>query len=424
MMAVMLILFLVLILIGVPIAWGTGLATVLFIETNNAIPISLLAQRIFKTSDSFSLLAIPLFMLAGEFMNGGGITKRIVELASKWVGHITGSLGHVTVLASMLFASMSGSSAASAASIGGMLIPTMKEKGYDGGYAVAVTSCASVMGPIIPPSIAFVVYASLTGDSISSLFLGGIIPGILMGLALMILCYTIAKKNHYPVEKKATWGERFAALGHSILALLMPIIILGGIMSGIFTATEAGGIGVVYGLIVGLVTKELKIKKIPEILINAAKTTTCIMMIMGTSQVLAWILTSAQLPQKMTMLFMGISNNATVTFLLLMLLILFLGCFMVDAAIMPIMAPLMMPIIRNFGINPIHFGVVINMVAVAGGVTPPVGNLLYIACGIAKESVMKAAKALIPFLIAILAAMVLCALIPGLVTFIPSMVGG
>lgn len=290
MLVFMLVLFIILILIGVPIAWGTGFATLVYIESSSNIPLTLLAQRMFKTSDSFSMLAIPLFMLAGEFMNGGGITKRIVELASKWVGHITGSLGHVTVLASMLFASMSGSSAASAASIGSMLIPSMKQKGYDGEYAVAVTATASVMGPIIPPSIAFVIYSSLSGESIGQLFMGGILPGILMGFCLMFLCYWFAKRRHYPVEPKASWKERFLALKHSFLAIMMPVIILGGIMTGIFTATEAGCIGVVYGLIVGLVTGELKVKRIPEILVNAAKTTANIMMIMGTSQVLGWIL--------------------------------------------------------------------------------------------------------------------------------------
>lgn len=424
MIAIMILVFLVLILIGVPIAWGTGLATLLYISSTDNIPIMLLAQRVFKASDSFSLLAIPLFMLAGEFMNGGGITKRIVMLANKWVGHITGSLGHVTVLASMLFASMSGSSAASAASIGGMLIPTMKEKGYDGGYAVAVTACSSVLGPIIPPSIAFVVYASLTGDSISQLFLGGIVPGILMGLCLMVLCYVIAKKNGYPVEPKSSWKERFIALKQSIFALLMPVIILGGIMSGIFTATEAGCVGVIYGIIVGFITRELKLNKIPGILINAAKTTSAIMMIMGTSQVLGWILVSAQVPQKLTTAFLQLSDNPTVVFLLILLLILFLGCFMVDAAIAPIMVPILLPIVKAYGINLLQFGIVFNMMTVAGGVTPPVGNLLYISSSIADVPVLKAAKSVVPFLGALIVAMLLCVAFEPLVTFIPYHMGG
>ena len=423
MVSTMLVIFLVLILAGIPIAWGTGLATVFYIQSQPNLPIALLAQRMFKSSDSFSLLAIPLFMLAGEFMNGGGITKRIVALASTLVGHITGSLAHITILASMLFASMSGSSAASAASIGSMLIPTMKEKGYDGGYAVAVTACASVMGPIIPPSIAFVIYASMSGDSISDLFMGGVIPGILMGLCLMIIAYVLAKKGGYPVEKKATWAERGEALKHSIAAVLMPVIILGGIMTGIFTATEAGCIGLVYGIIVGFLTKELKLKNIPTILLNAAKTTANIMMIMGTSQVLGWILVSAQLPQKLTKFFTTVSSNPTVAFLMMLLLILFLGCFMVDAAIMPIMTPLLLPVVKAMGINQLQFGVVVNMMAVAGGVTPPVGNLLYIAAGIADVSVVKAAKAIVPFLAALLIAMLLCVFFPPLVTFVPGLVG-
>ena len=244
-----------------------------------------------------------------------------------------------------------------------------------------------------------------------------------MGLCLMVLCYIVAKKNGYPVEPKAPWSERFAVLKKSILALLMPIIILGGIMCGIFTATEAGCVGVVYGIIVGFITKELRINSIPTILLNAAKTTSAIMMIMGTSQVLGWILVSAQVPQKLTAAFLNLSDNPTVVFLLILLLILFLGCFMVDAAIAPIMVPILLPIVKAYDINLLQFGIVFNMMTVAGGVTPPVGNLLYISSSIADVPVLKAAKATAPFLGALLVAMLLCVFFPQLVTFIPNLMG-
>ncbi len=424
MVVVMILIFLGLLLLGVPIAFGTGIGTVVYLLSHKSLSLLVLAQRMWTSMDSFSMLAIPMFMLAGSLMNGGGITKRIVHLCDKLVGHITGSLGHVTILASMLFASMSGSASASCAAIGGMLIPSMKEKGYDPDYAAGVTAVASIMGPIIPPSIAFIIYSSMSGDSVGKLFMGGVIPGILIGLSMMVFAYLIAKRRRFPVEPKATWGQRGRALVKSIPALLMPVIIMGGIMGGICTATEAGAVACAYGFVVGLVTKELDLKKLPSVLCDAAETTAMVLMIMGTSQVFGWLLTMEKIPQKLAAAVQTITTDPTMVFALLMLIILFLGCFMIDAAVMMIMTPLMLPIVKAVGIDTVHFGVVINMMAVAGGLTPPVGNMLYIASNIAGISAMKTVKGMMPFLVAVFLVMALCVLLPQLTTFLPGLLAG
>ncbi|MDR1625307.1 MAG: TRAP transporter large permease [Spirochaetia bacterium] len=421
MIALMLLSFLVLMLLGIPMAFSTAGAVILYI-LNSGISPELVPQRFFTTANNFAIMAIPLFMIAGELMNAGGITKRIVRLSSALVGHIRGSLAHVTIVASMIFAGMSGSSAAACASVGSMLIPVMKNEGYDAEFGAAVTCCAACLGPIIPPSITFVVYGSVTGDSIGKLFLGGIIPGVIMGACLMVIAFIIAQKRGYPIKPKSTWKERYLSLKSSIAALMMPVIIMGGILSGVFTATEAGAVGVAYGLLIGILCKELTPKVIVKVFINGAMTTAAIMLVMASSQILGWILTSIHLPQQLTQMLLGISHNPKIIIFVILGILLFLGCFMIDAAIIPIMAPLFMPVVKQYGIDPIHFGVVMSMMTVTGCVTPPVGNNLYIACGISGAPVGKTVRDVIPFVGALLASMIIVTMFPKLVTFIPDMV--
>lgn len=309
--ALMLISFLVMVLIGVPITFATGSAVMFYLVLGGEIPGTLLVQRMYNSSVSFTMLAVPLFIIAGELMNKAGITKRIVRLSSALMGHIRGSLAHVTILASMIFAGMSGSSVAAASSVGGMMIPAMKEDGYDAGFSAALTACSATMGPIIPPSIAFIIYSSITGDSVGKLFLGGVIPGIIMGLSLMVIAYIIAKKRNYPIHERSSAAEKISAVRGSVLAVMMPVIILGGIMSGIFTSTEAGAVGLLYGLLVGLLTKELPLKEIPSVLINGALTSASIMYIIATSQALGWLLTIARLPQALVAFLAGLTSNST-----------------------------------------------------------------------------------------------------------------
>jgi C4-dicarboxylate transporter DctM subunit len=416
------IMFLVLIFAGIPISFATGLATGIYLLFSH-LPIVVIPMRIFNTIDSFSLMAIPLFMLAGELMNSGGITKRIVEFSSTLVGHITGGLAHVTIVASMIFAGMSGSCTAAGASVGSMMIPALKKDGYGEDFGVAVTAAAAVIGPVIPPSIIMVIYASCTGASVGKLFIGGVIPGIIIGILLMIVAYIISKKRGYK-PRYAKWvGPRavLKAFWYSLPALLLPIIIIGGILGGVFTATEAGVIGVVYATIIGFYFKEIKITDLKRIFLNAAKTSANILFLMGTSAILGWILTRIQLPQTMTTFLVGISNNPTTLTLIMVAFVLFLGCFMTDAAIVPILAPLLLPVIKQVGIDPIMFGVVLCTTAVAGNLTPPVGGLLYVTSAIGNVPVMKTAGAVLPFLLAIVVALVLCTLFPPLVSFLPSL---
>lgn len=420
---VMLISFLVMVLIGVPITFATGSAVMLYLVMGGDIPGTLLAQRMYNSSASFTMLAVPLFIIAGELMNKAGITKRIVRLSTALMGHIRGSLAHVTILASMLFAGLSGSSVAAASSVGGMLIPAMKEDGYDAGFGAAVTACSACMGPIIPPSIAFIIYSSITGDSVGKLFLGGIIPGIIMGISLMVIAYVISKKRNYPVRERSSTSEKVAAVKGSALAILMPVIIVGGIMTGIFTSTEAGAIGLLYGLLVGLLTKELPLKEIPSILINDALTSASIMYIIATSQALGWILTIERLPQALVAFLSSLTSNSTAIIFIILGTLLIMGCFLVDTAMITIMTPLFIPIVKQYGIDPIQFGVVMVMMTTVGGITPPVGNLLFVASGIAETPVLRTAKAMVPFAGALLISMALCALIPPLVTFLPNLLG-
>ena len=420
---VMLISFLVMVLIGVPITFATGSAVMQYLVMGGDIPGTLLAQRMYNSSASFTMLAVPLFIIAGELMNKAGITKRIVRLSTALMGHIRGSLAHVTILASMLFAGLSGSSVAAASSVGGMLIPAMKEDGYDAGFGAAVTACSACMGPIIPPSIAFIIYSSITGDSVGKLFLGGIIPGIIMGISLMVIAYVISKKRNYPVRERSSTSEKVAAVKGSALAILMPVIIVGGIMTGIFTSTEAGAIGLLYGLLVGLLTKELPLKEIPSILINGALTSASIMYIIATSQALGWILTIERLPQALVAFLSSLTSNSTAIIFIILGTLLIMGCFLVDTAMITIMTPLFIPIVKQYGIDPIQFGVVMVMMTTVGGITPPVGNLLFVASGIAETPVLRTAKAMVPFAGALLISMALCALIPPLVTFLPNLLG-
>ena len=405
MIVAMLLGFIVLIFLGVPITFSTGIAAAVYLLAGGDIPPMVVCQRMYTSSASFAMLAVPLFMIAGELMNKAGITKAIVRLSSALIGHIRGSLAHVTILSSALFAGMSGSSVAAASSVGGMMIP-----------------CAATMGPIIPPSIAFIIYASITGDSVGKLFLGGVMPGILMAICLMTIAYVVSVKKKYPIHERSTWGERGRAFVGSIGALMMPVIIMGGILSGIFTSTEAGAVGLAYGLCYGLVTKSMKLKDLPGVIYNGALTSAAVMFIIATSQALAWLLTVGRVPQLLVNFMTGLTDDPTVIILIVLLVLLIMGCFLVDAAMITIMTPLFIPIVKAYGIDPIQFGVVMVMMTTTGGITPPVGSLLFVASGTANVPIMKTAKAMIPFAAALIFAMVLCACVPQIVTFLPNLV--
>lgn len=421
MLTLMIIVFFGCMLIGVPMAYSAGLATISYVLTSG-IPLTVLAQQMFVSADNFSMIAIPLFILAGDFMNNGGITKAIMHFARALVGHIRGSLAHVTILANMMFAAMSGSANAACAVMGSMMIPEMKDEGYDDGFACAVTASSSILGPIIPPSIIFVLYGSITGTPVSSLLVAGIVPGVLIGLFFMIAAYLFARVHKYPTSAHVSWKERLSAFVHAIPALMAPLIIVGGILSGIFTATEAGAIAALYALIVGLVTKQLTVKVMWRSVLNAAKVTAAILFMTGTAKAFAWVLTSRQIPQKLAAAIMSISSNQFTFFLLTVLFLLLIGCFIVETASVPILAPIFAPLAAQFGINPVHFGVIFVLLVSVGALTPPVGSMLFVSAKVGETPVTKIIRNLIPFYIALLAALILLIAIPELVTFLPSLV--
>lgn len=421
MLTLMIIVFFGCMLIGVPMAYSAGLATISYVLTSG-IPLTVLAQQMFVSADNFSMIAIPLFILAGDFMNNGGITKAIMHFARALVGHIRGSLAHVTILANMMFAAMSGSANAACAVMGSMMIPEMKDEGYDDGFACAVTASSSILGPIIPPSIIFVLYGSITGTPVSSLLVAGIVPGVLIGLFFMIAAYLFARVHKYPTSAHVSWKERLSAFVHAIPALMAPLIIVGGILSGIFTATEAGAIAALYALIVGFVTKQLTVKVMWRSVLNAAKVTAAILFMTGTAKAFAWVLTSRQIPQKLAAAIMSISSNQFTFFLLTVLFLLLIGCFVVETASVPILAPIFAPLAAQFGINPVHFGVIFVLLVSVGALTPPVGSMLFVSAKVGETPVTKIIRNLTPFYIALLAALILLIAIPELVTFLPSLV--
>ena len=421
MLTLMIIVFFGCMLIGVPMAYSAGLATISYVLTSG-IPLTVLAQQMFVSADNFSMIAIPLFILAGDFMNNGGITKAIMHFARALVGHIRGSLAHVTILANMMFAAMSGSANAACAVMGSMMIPEMKDEGYDDGFACAVTASSSILGPIIPPSIIFVLYGSITGTPVSSLLVAGIVPGVLIGLFFMIAAYLFARVHKYPTSAHVSWKERLSAFVHAIPARMAPLIIVGGILSGIFTATEAGAIAALYALIVGFVTKQLTVKVMWRSVLNAAKVTAAILFMTGTAKAFAWVLTSRQIPQKLAAAIMSISSNQFTFFLLTVLFLLLIGCFIVETASVPILAPIFAPLAAQFGINPVHFGVIFVLLVSVGALTPPVGSMLFVSAKVGETPVTKIIRNLTPFYIALLAALILLIAIPELVTFLPSLV--
>jgi len=422
-MGVGIVLFFVLILaliLGIPIAVSIGLSVwVSFLYLG--FPATAIVQRMFAGSNSFTLLAIPFFMLAGSVMAGGGMSARLTRLADSAVGMLQGGLAHVQVVASMFFAALSGSSPATCAAVGAILIPEMKKRGYPGGFSAAVQSVASTVGPIIPPSIAFVVYGVVGCQSIGKLFIAGILPGILYGILIMIVIYFIAKKRNYPRAKSFSIKEFWVSFKEAIWALLVPIIILGGIYSGIFTPTEAGAVAAAYGLFAGVfIYKEVNFSNLTKIVLDAAKNTVMVMFIIANASVFSWVLTIGGVTDLVSDFFYKVSGSPGIFLLLTILLLLFMGCFMETVACLLIVTPLLLPVAESFGIDPIHFGVVIVMTLCLGMSTPPVGENLYISASIAGVSFEEVVQNILPFIVAAIIAIVIIAYCPGISLILPN----
>lgn len=413
--------FIVLIFLGVPVAFSLGLASFIYLMLAG-IPLNIIPQRMFGGLNSFVLLCIPGFILAGNLMNAGGITERIIKFANDLFGHIRGGLGLANVGASMGFAGISGTALADTASIGSILIPAMKKEGYGAGFSAAVTASSSTVGPIIPPSLPMIIVGTLASLSIGDLFLAGALPGILLGVGLMIPTYIISVKRNYPKGDRQPIKAIWKSFTGAFWALLMTFIILYGILGGFFTPTEASIIAVLYAFVIGIfVYKELPVKKIPEIMLSSMTATASIMLLVGFANLFGWIMVREQIPQLVAESILGISTNTIIVILLINLLLLFVGTFMETIAALVILFPVLLPVALTVGMDPIQFGVMMVLNLVIGLVTPPVGVCLFVASQIGKVSIGKTARELLPFLGVSLVVLMLVAFVPQITLFLPSL---
>lgn len=423
-MAIVISAFFVLLIFGVAVCFTLGISSLLYLLlTGNDLII--ITQRMFAGADSFTLMAIPLFIFAGEIMNECGVTKRIINFSQSLLGFVAGGLACVNVFASMIMAGISGSSTADVASIGNMLISAMEKAGYKRSYATAITAASATIGSIIPPSILMILYGSITGISIGRLFMAGVIPGILTGVAQMTYAVYKAKKNPtlydgdpVPFEWRNLWKNFLDA----IPALIMPLIIIGGISSGIFTATEAGAIASVYGLLVGIfIYKEFKVSNILRTIINSAKTTGMSMMIVASAIAFSWILAKEGFPKTVAGVINGLSNNPYIVLFAMIIVMLIIGCFMDTTAAAIIMVPIFAPIALAIGLDPIHFAMVMVLTFILGGITPPVGVILYVASAVGKVKMKPLLQEMFPLILISVAVLFAVAYIPQISMFLPNM---
>ncbi|UCB44868.1 MAG: TRAP transporter large permease [Spirochaetota bacterium] len=424
-MLISVLIFILCIIIGVPIAFSLGAASLTYLYVHQNIPLSILAQRLFTGLDVFPFMAIPFFILAGELMNSVGITKKLVNFSDVLVGRLRGGLGHVNIVASMFFAGITGSAVADTSAIGSMLIPAMEEQGFDTDFSAAVTASSSVIGPIIPPSIPMVIYAIISSQSVAALFLAGFFPGVLLGFGLMFINYIISRKRKYPRrEKQAGLKEILNALANAIVPLLMPCIILGGILGGVFTATEASAVAVIYALLIDiLLYRTLNFKEIKRVFISTAKTTGVVFLVIACASTYNWMLTCAQVPQRMTMFLAENFQNPVLFLFFINVMLLFIGTFMEGTAAMIITVPVLLPIAHCFGVDPVMLGAIVVLNLMIGLITPPVGLCLYVASGICKLSIERITKAILPFLAVEILVLMLVTYIKPITMFLPRLFG-
>ena len=417
------ILLLLLSFLGIPIFISLGIGTLIALNMAD-LPMLVLPQKLFAGMNSSSLLAIPFFILAGNLMSRS-ITGKLIDVANALIGRIKGSLALVTVVASGLFGAISGSGVATASAIGGLTIPAMKKEGYPAPFAVAVSSISSILGPIIPPSITLIVYASITNVSVSKLFIGSVIPGLLLVVCLMGYALVYAKRNNLPAHEKMPAKEVAKTFKSSIWALLMPIIILGGIFGGIFTATEAAAVAVVYALIVSLfIYKDTKWSELPASFVEASVSTATIMVMVGLSSASSYVITTSGLPQQLVSFFSSITNSPVVILLLLNILFLIIGMLMEANAAVVMMTPILLPLLNAFGIDLLQFGIVMSFNLCIGLVTPPVGLCLLLCNQTGETRLSHSLKAMMPMLLISIIVLFLITYVSPLTTLLPSIMAG
>ena len=422
MVVVLFVVFLACIVLRMPIAFSLGFSSFIYILFSD-IPLSILPERMFSGIDSFVILCVPGFILAGNLMNVGGITDRIIHFCMALIGHVRGGLGLANVGSSMVFAGISGTAISDTVSIGSVMIPAMIKRGYDAEFSAAVTASSSTVGPIIPPSLPMVIAGTVTGLSVSRLFVAGIIPGLLLGFGLGIVSYLISVKRNHPKEDRLPFREVIRSFFSAFWAILMTLIILGGIMGGFFTPTEAAMIAVFYALIVGFfVYGELKLAALPKIIFDSAVTTASLMVLVGFANVFAWILTSEEIPLMVTQAMLSISSGPIGYIILVNILLIFVGMFMETIAALMILMPILLKPAIALGIDPIQFAIMCVLNLVIGLTTPPVGVCLFVASSIAKISVGRLSVALIPFIAVSLLVLLLVSFVPQVTLFLPNLV--
>ena len=412
--------FLLILASGTAIGIALCMSSALVFVTIMDIPLIVIPQRMFTAIDSFSFLTIPFFMMAGAFMSAGGVTKRLVDFSLSLVGALTGGLALVVSVAAMFFAALSGSTAATTAAIGSTMIDEMERRGYAKDFAAAVVACSGIVGIVIPPSITMVVYGAVANASIADMFMGGFAPGIIMGCSMMFVSWIISKKRGYT----GTGTFAVKSVGKSFVecfwALLMPVIILGGIYGGIFTPTEAAAVAAVYGIFVGLfIYKELKWSDFPSVMLSAALSTTMIMFVIGGASVFGWILANARVPQALAVMFTSIADTPVMFLMLVNVLLLIIGCLVNASAAVVILTPIFLPILASMGIDPVFFGVLMIVNLSIGAITPPVGVDLFVVSSITNLPIDKVVRQVVPYLGILLIDLVLFTYFPVIIEFLP-----
>jgi tripartite ATP-independent transporter DctM subunit len=418
--------FLILLGIGVPIAWSIGISSLFtMLVSIPAMPaFTTVAQRMATGLDSFALLAIPFFILAGQLMNRGGIARRLIDFAKTLVGSLPGGLAHVNIIAAMLFGAISGSAVAAASAIGGFMGKRMEDEGYDKSFGAAVNITSATTGMTIPPSNILIVYSLASGGaSIAALFLAGYLPGILTGLFLMIVAGVWAKRKGYPVGERSKLREVARTFLDALPSLLLLIIVIGGIVVGIFTATEASAVAVLYCLVLGFWYREFKASDMPDILLHAVSTTAIVMLLIGTSMSMSWIMAFENIPQQITALLLSVSDSPVVILLIINLILLFVGVFMDMTPAVLIFTPIFLPVVQEMGMDPVHFGIIMVLNLSIGLCTPPVGSVLFVGVGVAGTSIQKVVKPLLPLFIAMIVALLIVTYVPGLSLWLPEIFG-
>ena len=421
-MIALFLLMLALFAVATPIAWSMAIASTVYMVIGPQVPLQGVVQRMIGGIDTFPLLAIPFFILAGNLMNTGGITDRLVAFSRALVGHVVGGLAHVVVVTNMIMAGMSGSGIADAAGSGAVLIPAMQRTGYGVPFAAAIVAAAGTIGPIIPPSIPFVIYGSLANTSIGRLLLAGAVPGVLMGILLMIFVYFIAKRRNYPKEARVKGGDLWRATLSAIPPMGMPIIILGGIIAGVMTPTEAAAAGALYAFVLGyFIYGELKPRDLPRVITETVVGTSAVAIIISAAQPMGWILTYEMAPMKVLALFQDANLSKAMLLLIINVILLILGCFMEGLAVMVMAVPVLLPLLQQAGIDPLHFGVIFVLNAMIGTITPPVGTIMYVVCALGKISIGQFSREAWPFMIALTICLFIVTYVPILSTWLPDL---